>query len=46
MDLKLIVQVCLHINYPIIVMLDLLYTLLYRSLCDNKGYPFLSGLEK
>ena len=28
------------LNYPIIVMFDWLYTLLYRITCDNYGYPF------
>ena len=43
MDRKLIAQVCLDVNYPIIVMLDYLYTLLYCSTCDNNGYPFYLG---
>ena len=45
MDLRLIAQVCLHVNYPIIVMLDWLYTLLYRSTCGNNCYPFYLGAE-
>ena len=40
MDYKLIAQVCLHVNYPIIVMLHWFYTLLYRSTCGNNCCPF------
>ena len=42
-DQKLIAQVCQHVSYPIIVMLDWLYTPLYRSTCDNNRYPFYLG---
>ena len=45
MDKKLIAQFCLHVNYPIIVMLDWLYTLLYRSTCVINGYPYYMDWE-
>ena len=45
MDLKLIVQVCQHVYYPILVMLDWLYTLLYRSTWGKNYYPFYLGTE-
>ena len=44
MDLKLIAQVCLQVNSPIIVMLDWLYTLLCRSTFDNNDNFYL-GME-
>ena len=45
MDYKLIAQVYLHVNYPIIVMLDWLSMVLDRSTCDKNGYLFYLGYE-
>ena len=45
MDKKLIAQVCLQVYFPFIVMLDWLYTLLYRSTCGNNFYLFYLGTE-